>query len=114
MRAIRLALGLGLVGALLGPAQPAPAEDEASSPRSGSSSTSSTTRRAACCGTRPRPIERSQVSRDLGASEQRLRCFKTREPSAASIPLLERQLDRLNRPARVRSPGLARGLLRTD
>lgn len=49
-----------------------------------------------------RPLERSQVRRDLGASEQRLRSLKTRQPDAGSIPLLERQLDRLNRPARVR------------
>lgn len=49
-----------------------------------------------------RPIERSQVERGLDAAEQRLRSLKTRAPQAESIPLLERQLDRLNRPARIR------------
>ena len=51
-----------------------------------------------------RPIERSQVERDLGASEQRLRSFQTRQPGADSVPLFERQLDRLSRPARIRAP----------
>ena len=51
---------------------------------------------------RPRTLERSQVSRDLGAAEQRLRSFKTRNPNAPATPLLERQLDRLNRPTRLR------------
>lgn len=45
-----------------------------------------------------RPLERSQVQRDLGAAGQRLRSFKTREPNAAATPLLERKLDRLSRP----------------
>jgi hypothetical protein len=49
-----------------------------------------------------RPLERSQVTRDLGAAEQRLRSFKTREPNAPSTPLLERQLDRLSRPTNLR------------
>jgi hypothetical protein len=48
------------------------------------------------------PLENTQVERNLGAAQQRLRSFKTREPNAPSTPLLERQLDRLSRPARVR------------
>lgn len=51
---------------------------------------------------RPLALERSQTTRDLGASEQRLRSFKTRNPNAEATPLLERQLDRLNRPTRLR------------
>ena len=49
-----------------------------------------------------RPLERSQVDRDLGAAEQRLRSFKTRKPNAERTPLLERQLDRLSRPTDLR------------
>ena len=49
-----------------------------------------------------RPLERSPAARDLSASEQRLRSLKTREPNAAATPLLERQLDRLSRPTRLR------------
>lgn len=49
-----------------------------------------------------RPLERSQVQRDLDASQQRLRSLKTRTPNAAATPLLERQLDRLSRPTRLR------------
>jgi hypothetical protein len=52
-----------------------------------------------------RLLEQQQLRRDLGATEQRLRSFKTEHPNAASTPLLERQLDRLNRPARIREPG---------
>jgi hypothetical protein len=51
-----------------------------------------------------RPLEQEQLKRDLGASEQRLRTFKTEHPNASSTPLFERQLDRLSRPARVREP----------
>jgi hypothetical protein len=36
-------------------------------------------------------------SSDLGAAQQDLRTLKTREPDAGSIPLLERQLDRVGR-----------------
>jgi len=36
-------------------------------------------------------------SSDLGAAQQDLRTLKTREPDADSIPLLERQLDRVGR-----------------
>jgi hypothetical protein len=46
--------------------------------------------------------ESSQVTRDLGASRQRLRSLQTRTPNAPSIPLLERQLDRLSRPTNLR------------
>ncbi len=52
-----------------------------------------------------RSLEQQQLQRDLGASEQSLRTFKTVHPNAAATPLLERQLDRLNRPARIRQPG---------
>jgi hypothetical protein len=38
-------------------------------------------------------------SSDLGAARQDLRTLQTREPDAASIPLLERQLDRVERGA---------------
>ena len=36
-------------------------------------------------------------SSDLGAAQQDLRTLKTRRPDADSIPLLERQLDRVSR-----------------
>jgi hypothetical protein len=36
---------------------------------------------------------------DLGAAQQDLRTLKTQEPNADSIPLLERQLDRIDREA---------------
>jgi hypothetical protein len=36
-------------------------------------------------------------SSDLGAARQDLRTLKTREPADPSIPLLERQLDRIDR-----------------
>jgi hypothetical protein len=52
-----------------------------------------------------RPIEKQQLQRDLGATEQRLRTFKTEHPNASNTPLYERHLDRLNRPARIREPG---------
>ena len=52
-----------------------------------------------------RPLEQQQLRRDLGATEQRLRSFKTMHPNASNTPLYERHLDRLNRPARVREPG---------
>jgi hypothetical protein len=51
-----------------------------------------------------RPLERSQVERNLGSSEQRLRSLKTREPDLGGGPVLERQLDRANRPARIGAP----------
>lgn len=51
-----------------------------------------------------RPLERSQVKRNLGASEQRLRSLKTREPDLEGAPVLERQLDRASRPARIGAP----------
>ena len=36
-------------------------------------------------------------SSDLGAAQQDLRTLKTREPNASAVPLLERQLDRVER-----------------
>ena len=112
MRSIRRALVIGLAGALLGPA-PLLAEDEDIETEERILEQQLDSAQSRVLRKSPRPIERSQLNRDLGASEQRLRSLKTREPGAASVPLLERQLDRLNRPARVRSPGSS-GLLRTD
>jgi hypothetical protein len=43
-------------------------------------------------------------SSDLGAAQQDLRTLKTREPDANSIPLLERQLDRVERPTNLYRP----------
>ncbi|MCC2665276.1 MAG: hypothetical protein K0R41_3313 [Geminicoccaceae bacterium] len=113
MRSIRRALAIGLVGALLGPAQLLLAEDEDIETEERILEQQLDNAQSRVLRNSPRPIERSQLSRDLGASEQGLRSLKTREPGAASVPLLERQLDRLSRPARVRSPGSS-GLLRTD
>lgn len=39
------------------------------------------------------------IERDLEISEQRLRTLKTMTPTADALPLLERQLDQLERPA---------------
>ena len=102
MRAIHLAISLGLAAAagdrgLRRPRRPCP--------RSGSSSTSSTPRRAACCAIPTARSSARRSSRDLGATEQRLRSFKTRSPNAAATPLLERQLDRLSRPTDLGSRG---------
>jgi len=101
MPAIRLALGLCLLGTMLGPA-PLLAEDVETEERIIEHKLDTTQSRV--LRDSERPIERFQVERDLGASEQRLRSFKTRQPGAESIPPLERQLDRLNRPARIRAP----------
>ena len=43
-------------------------------------------------------------SSDLGVAQQDLRTLKTREPDAGSIPLLERQLDRVERPTNLYRP----------
>lgn len=43
-------------------------------------------------------------SSDLGAARQDLRTLKTRDPDADSIPLLERQLDRVDRPTQLYQP----------
>ena len=101
MPAIRLALGLCLVGTLLGPASLA-ADDVETEERIIEHKLDTTQSRV--LRNSERPIERFQVERDIGASEQRLRSFKTRQPGAESVPPLERQLDRLNRPARIRPP----------
>jgi hypothetical protein len=113
MRPFRRALALGVVGALLGPAPLLLAEDEDIQTEERIIEQQLDNAQSRVLRNSPRPIERSQLNRDLGASEQRLRTLKTREPRAEAVPLLERQLDRLNRPARVRSPGSS-GLLRTD
>jgi hypothetical protein len=101
MPAIRLALGLCLIGAMLGPAS-LWAEDVETEERIIEHELDTTQSRV--LRDSPRPIERFQVERDLEASEQRLRSFKTRRPGAEALPPLERQLDRLNRPARIRPP----------
>jgi len=43
-------------------------------------------------------------SSDLGAAQQDLRTLKTRKPDADSIPLLERQLDRVGRGTHLYQP----------
>ncbi len=43
-------------------------------------------------------------SSDLGAAQQDLRTLKTRKPDADSIPLLERQLDRVSRGTHLYQP----------
>jgi hypothetical protein len=53
---------------------------------------------------RERQMERAQIQRDLEASQQDLRTLKTQRPNAPGIPLLERQLDRLNRPIPLGQP----------
>jgi hypothetical protein len=52
-----------------------------------------------------RPLEKQEVQRELGATEQRLDAFKTLHPNAAATPLFERHLDRLERPGRILQPG---------
>ena len=52
-----------------------------------------------------RPLEKQEVQRELGATEQRLNAFKTLHPNAAATPLLERHLDRLQRSPRILQPG---------
>jgi N-acetylmuramoyl-L-alanine amidase len=56
-------------------------------------------------------LQHRQTSRDVQLSEQRLNTLKTGEPRARSIPLLERRLDRVQRPtgAISRNPGLESG-----
>lgn len=41
---------------------------------------------------------------EVGASQQQLRTLKTRDPNAAPVPLLERQLDRIQRDRAPRNP----------
>jgi len=56
-------------------------------------------------------LQRRQTRRDVEVTEQRLRTFKTQSPHAPPIPLLERRLDRVSRPAGTpsRDPGLESG-----
>ncbi len=98
MRAIHLALSLGLAAAL---ATTACAGEEAL-PEEQIIEHKLDTTQSRVLRDSDRPIEAFQVERDLGGTEQRLRSFKTREPNAAATPLLERQLDRLSRPTRLR------------
>jgi len=52
--------------------------------------------------TRPeRTVPERRLRRDLEVGEQRLRTLKTRRPNAGATPLLERRLDRLQRPTRL-------------
>jgi hypothetical protein len=110
MAVIHLALGCCLLGNLLNAASPL-TEDIENELRILEHQLDTTESRV--LRRSERPLERSQVERDLGASEQRLRSLKTREPNAEPIPPLERQLDRLNRPARIREPNPP-GLLGRD
>jgi hypothetical protein len=52
-----------------------------------------------------RPLERQQVQRDLGTAAHDIDTFKTVHPNARATPLFENQLNRLERPARIREPG---------
>ena len=56
-------------------------------------------------------IQQRQTPRDVQLSGQRLDTLKSEAPQARSIPLLERQLDRVSRPtgAISRDPGLESG-----
>jgi hypothetical protein len=42
-------------------------------------------------------------AQDMRITEQRLRTLQTRTPRSADLPVLERQLDRLQRPSRVQN-----------
>jgi hypothetical protein len=46
-----------------------------------------------------RSAQDASLSSDLGAARQDLRTLKTREPNAESIPVLEQQLNRIDREA---------------
>ena len=98
MRAIRLVLGLCLVVATA----TAACADQEAVPEARIIEQQLDTTQSRVLRDSDRPLERSQVTRDLGAAEQRLRAYKTREPNAAATPLLERQLDRLSRPTDLR------------
>jgi hypothetical protein len=98
MRAIRLALGLCLAVATA----TAACADQDAVPEERIIEHQLDTTQSRVLRDSDRPLERSQVTRDLGAAEQRLRSYKTREPNAAATPLLERQLDRLSRPTDLR------------
>jgi hypothetical protein len=52
-----------------------------------------------------RPLERQQLARDLGTAANDINTFKTVHPNARATPLFENQLNRLERPARIREPG---------
>jgi Mg2+ and Co2+ transporter CorA len=110
MPVIRLALGCCLIGSIVNAASPLTEdiENELRVLEQRLDATQSRVLRRS-----EHPLERSQVERDLGASEQRLRTLKTRQPNAKTTPPLERQLDRLNRPARIREPNPP-GLLDPD
>ena len=101
MPVVRVAIGVCLLGAMLGSAG-LRAEDVETEERIIEHQLDTTQGRV--LRNSERPLERSQVERDLGASAQRLRSFETRQPGAESIPLFERQLDRVSRPARIRAP----------
>jgi hypothetical protein len=51
-------------------------------------------------------IQRRQTDTDLRITDQRLRTLKTREPGSEDLPVLERQLDRVQRDAAPRNPVL--------
>jgi hypothetical protein len=52
-----------------------------------------------------RPLEQQQLQRDLGSAANDINTFKTVHPNARATPLFENQLNRLERPARIREPG---------
>jgi hypothetical protein len=49
-------------------------------------------------------IQKRQTETDLRITDQRLRALKTREPGDEDVPVLERQLDRVQRDAAPRNP----------
>jgi hypothetical protein len=51
-------------------------------------------------------IQRRQTETDLRITEQWLRTLQTREPGSEDVPVLERQLDRVQRDAAPRNPVL--------
>jgi hypothetical protein len=51
-------------------------------------------------------IQKRQTETDLRITDQRLRTLKTREPGDEDVPVLERQLDRVQRDAAPRNPVL--------
>ncbi len=56
--------------------------------------------------THDRPGHRSRISdlqtrQDRRIAEQQIRALKTRMPKNVNVPLLERQLDRIRRPAKL-------------
>lgn len=53
---------------------------------------------------RPRRLTERQRARDLEVDEQRLKSLSTSDPRNPKLPLLNRQLDRLQRPTTILRP----------